>query len=214
MIIACLNQKGGVGKTTITTNLTYALMKRGYKVLLADSDPQHSSMDWADLRDKAGIDTPFNVIGVDVGSMKNTLPRMKDDGYDFILIDGAPRMTDLARSAIIISDLVVMPMQPSSFDLWATLELRNVIEEAKIYKPELVAAVLMNRVIKHTNLAKEVGKELIEDGWTYFDTQVGQRQAYPAASGQGLTVYEIQNAKAAQDEINGVVDEILAFKGI
>lgn len=213
MIISFLNQKGGVGKTTLSINAAYALADQGYKVILADSDPQRSSMAWASVRNNANKPLSFNVIGIDSGSMRETLTRMKQqDGYDFIVIDGAPRMTDLARAAIIISDLVVMPMQASGFDLWATDELKSMIEEAKIYKPEIIHAVLLNRVVPNTNLAKDVLADMQENGWTFFDTVIGQRQNFANAATQGLTVFEVTNSKAAQDEILFMVDEILKLK--
>ncbi len=213
MIISFLNQKGGVGKTTLSINAAYALADQGYKVILADSDPQRSSMAWASVRNNANQPLSFNVIGIDSGSMRETLTRMKQqDGYDFIIIDGAPRMTDLARAAIIISDLVVMPMQASGFDLWATDELKSMIEEAKIYKPEIIHAVLLNRVVPNTNLAKDVLADMQENGWTFFDTVIGQRQNFANAATQGLTVFEVTNSKAAQDEILFMVDEILKLK--
>lgn len=213
MIISFLNQKGGVGKTTLSINAAYALADQGYKVILADSDPQRSSMAWTSVRNNANKPLSFNVIGIDSGSMRETLTRMKQhDGYDFIVIDGAPRMTDLARAAIIISDLVVMPMQASGFDLWATDELKSMIEEAKIYKPEIIHSVLLNRVVPNTNLAKDVLADMQENGWTFFDTVIGQRQNFANAATQGLTVFEVPNSKAAQDEILFMVDEILKLK--
>lgn len=215
MIISCLNQKGGVGKTTIATNLAYSLSKKNFKVMLADSDPQRSSMNWASVRHaNFEIDSlPFVVLGVDVSSIVNDLPRMvNEDSYHFIIIDGAPRMSELSKAAIVRSDLIIMPMQPSSLDLWATIEMREMVDEAKLFNPKLISAVLLNRVIKNTNMAKNVMKELTEDdSWTFFDTQIGQRQAFSNASSTGRTVFEIHGASAAQKEIESAVKEILAF---
>ena len=89
MIVSFLNQKGGVGKTTLSTNVAYALSKRGYKVLLADADPQGSATSWAAVR--GDLDLPFTVIGMANASLRQQLPRMQEqDGYDFVVIDGTP----------------------------------------------------------------------------------------------------------------------------
>lgn len=215
MIISCLNQKGGVGKTTIATNLAFCLAKKNYKVLLADSDPQQSSMHWANVRhfSTESKPLPFSILGVNVNSIINDLPKLIiNASYDFIIIDGAPRLSDLSRAAIIKSNLIIMPMQPSSFDLWATIEMRDLINEAQIYNPNLISAVLLNRVLKHSSISKSVMEELKEDtNWSFFDTQIGQRQAFVNASSCGRTVFEISGSKVAQNEILNVATEILEF---
>lgn len=213
MIVSFLNQKGGVGKTTLSLNVADALARRGNKVLLADSDPQHSAMTWGNIRSQYSLDMPFNIVGCDASSITTTLTRMsKQDGYDFVIVDGAPRMTDLARAAIMASDLIVMPMQPSGLDFWATDDLKKLIDEAKIFKPGIIIAVLLNRVVKNTNLAKDVLDELVQNDWAFFDTTIGQRQSFALAATQGKTVFEVKDSSAAQQEINSLTNEIFNLK--
>ena len=207
MIISFLNQKGGVGKTTISTNVAFDLTQRGYKVLLVDADPQLSVLSWADIRE-----TPrtFSVMGMPKTSMKEELPKMKINGnFDFIVIDGAPRMTDLARAAIISSDFIIMPMQPSGYDLWATNELIQMVEEAKIYKSNLITAVVLNRVVGNTILAREMTKNMQENNWQFFDTNINQRQLYSLAATQGLTVFDVDSKSESAKEISKFTDELL-----
>ena len=212
MIISFLNQKGGVGKTTLSTNVAYALSKRGHKVLLADADPQHSATDWAAVRGEREL--LFTVVGMANTSLRQQLPKMQEqDGYDFIIIDGAPRMTDLSRAAIIVSDLIVMPMRPSGFDIWATEELKIMVEEARIFKPELITAVCLNAVVNNTKLAKEVMADMEENEWSFFETTIGQRVAFSNAGTQGLSVIELDQGSEAAKEINQLTDEIVALKG-
>lgn len=212
MIISFLNQKGGVGKTTLSTNVAYELAARGYKVLLADADPQGSATAWAAVRGDKEL--PFNVVGMANISLRQQLPRMKEqDNYDFVVVDGAPRMTDLSRAAIIVSDLIVMPMRPSGFDIWATDELRAMVDEARMFKPDLITAVCLNAVINNTKLAKEVMADMEENDWSFFETTITQRVAFSNASTQGLSVFELEPHGIANVEIQKLTDEIEALKG-
>lgn len=213
MIVSFLNQKGGVGKTTLSGNVAYGLHLKGYKVTLVDSDPQQTTLTWNNIRSGEGNELPFNVIATSANSLKNLTERLqKEDGYDFVVIDGAPRMTDLARAAIIASDLIIMPMQPSGADIWATDELKNIIEEAKHFKPTIISAVLLNRMFSNTKLSKETVDSLKENDWSFFDTSIKQRQIYAAAISTGLTVYEMPNNKEAKEEIDNLLEEILSIK--
>lgn len=207
MIISFLNQKGGVGKTTISTNLAFELSRRGHSVLLVDADPQLSVLSWADIRENP---LPFSVMGLPKVALKDELPKMQKQGnFDFIIIDGAPRMTDLARAAIICSDFIIMPMQPSGYDLWATNELIEMVEEAKIYKPQLMTAVVLNRVVGNTILAREMIQNMQDNNWQFFDTCLHQRQAYSLASTQGLSVLDLDSKSEASKEISKFTDELL-----
>jgi chromosome partitioning protein len=96
MIISIQNQKGGVGKTTLAIHISHALSLKGTKVLLVDADPQGSARDWAAARSDK---TPFSVIGLDRPTVHRDLPALAKD-FDHVVIDGPPRVSDLARSAI------------------------------------------------------------------------------------------------------------------
>ena len=113
-IIAILNQKGGVGKTTLATNISTKLYLDNYKVLLIDSDPQGSARDW-----HAAGKSEMPVIGIDRPTLDKDIKKIANN-FDWIIIDGAPQLTDMAISAIKCADLVVMPVQPSPYDIWAS----------------------------------------------------------------------------------------------
>jgi len=126
MIVGVLNQKGGVGKTTLSVNLAASLARTGANVLLIDADPQGSALDWAAARNDEPL---FSVVGFPRPTLHKDITKL-GQGYDHIIIDGPPRVTDLARSAIMASDVVLIPVQPSPYDIWAADEVVKLIEES------------------------------------------------------------------------------------
>jgi chromosome partitioning protein len=118
MIIGVLNQKGGVGKTTIAINLAAVFAKVGNRVLVVDGDPHGSALAWSSARE---IDPIFPVVGMPTPTLHRDLPQVAKD-YDHVVIDGAPRVNELGRAAIMASDLVLIPVQPSPYDVWASAD--------------------------------------------------------------------------------------------
>lgn len=203
-IIAVLNQKGGCGKTTIAINLTHSLQNLGHKVLLVDSDPQGSARDWNVENDGRIIP----VIGLDRVSLASDIEAVKA-GYDFIVIDGAPSITKLAAAAVKIADFVLVPVQPSPWDIWATSDLVELIkarQEVADGKP--LAAFVVSRVIKNTKLSQEVLEALKEYNLPILNSYTTQRVVYPTSASEGNTVYT-QVFNDATLEIDSIRDEIL-----
>src|SRR4028119_568969 len=115
MIIGVLNQKGGVGKTTTAVNMAATLAPQRHRVLLVDADPQGSSLAWSSAREAPPL---FSVVGMAKPTLHREMPDIAQD-YDAVFIDGAPRVNDLGRAAILASDIVIIPVQPSPYDVWA-----------------------------------------------------------------------------------------------
>jgi chromosome partitioning protein len=209
-IIAVLNQKGGCGKTTIAINLTHSLQNQGYKTLLVDSDPQGSARDWNAENDGKIIP----VIGLDRVSLANDIEAIKN-GYDFIVIDGAPSVAKLAAAAVKIADFILIPVQPSPWDIWATADLVDIIKaRQEVTEGKPIAAFIVSRVIKNTKLSTEVVEALRQYELPVLNSYTTQRVIYPTSASEGQTVY-FRTFNDATLEIDAIRNEIIGvFDGL
>lgn len=204
--VAVLNQKGGSGKTTIATNLAYALKRDDYKVLLVDADQQGSARDW----NEANSGELLAVVGLDRETLPKDLQAISG-GYDWIVIDGAPQIAKLSAAAVRAADIVLIPVQPSPYDIWACADLVDLIsarQEATSGKPR--AAFVISRSIKNTKLSGEVAEALKGYGLPVFSAATTQRVAYPTTASRGGTVYDEGSGEAAR-EIDSIKAELKEF---
>lgn len=208
MIIGVLNQKGGVGKTTLSVNLAASFARTGARVLLIDVDPQGSALDWAAARED---DPLFSVVGLPRATVHKEITQISHN-YDHIVIDGPPRVTDLARSALMASDLVLIPVQPSPYDIWAADGIVKLIDEARVYKENLKSAFVINRKIVNTAIGRDVGEALGVYPVHVLSASVAQRVIFAEAVAQGKAVYEVDKQGQATAEIEAVAAEIKELK--
>ena len=207
MIVALLNQKGGVGKTTLALNLAGVWAQQGKRVILIDADPQGSALDWSQQRVREGWPRLFGVIGLARDTLHREAPELARDA-DMIVIDGPPRVAALMRSALLASDLVLIPVQPSPLDGWASAEMLALVTEARIYRPELAARFVLNRSATRTVLARETAETLADHDPPMLATVIGQRVAFAAAAQAGRLVSELDDDTPAAREIVALTDEI------
>jgi chromosome partitioning protein len=207
-VITVGNVKGGVGKSTIACNLAVEATKAGKKVLLIDSDTQQSSIDFRatraekDLPEFQAVSITKNTIHKDVGSFKD---------FDFIIIDAGGRDTAVFRSAVLASDLFLIPVLPSQYDIWATAGTVETLEEAKPFK-DVNACFVINQVIPNTNVVKEALQALKDFNIPILNTRLHARVAFKQSisDGRGVTEYELsgKNGKASE-EIMSLFQEVL-----
>lgn len=208
MIVGLLNQKGGVGKTTLSVNLAASFARRSARVLLIDADPQGSALDWAAARDGAPL---LSVVGLPRATIHREIALVGKD-YDHVFIDGPPRVADLARSAIMAADVVLIPVQPSPYDIWAADEVVRLIEEAKAFKEHLKYAFVVNRKIANTAIGRDVGEALGSYPVPVLKSTITQRVIFAEAAAKGMAVHEIDRDGLATAEIEAVATEITEFK--
>lgn len=207
MIVALLNQKGGVGKTTLALHIAGEWASRGHRVILIDADPQGSALDWSQQRAREGCPRRFGVVGLARDTLHREAPELARDA-DHIVIDGPPRVAGLMRSALLAADLVVVPVQPSPLDGWASAEMLALIQEARIYRPYLAARFVLNRCAARTVIARETADTLADHDPPVLATTIGQRVAFAAAAQSGRLLSELDTENPGAREIAALVTEI------
>ncbi|OWJ64628.1 ParA family partition ATPase [Inquilinus limosus] len=207
MIVALLNQKGGVGKTTLALHLAGEWARQGRRVTVIDADPQGSALDWSEQRARAGRPRRFGVIGLARDTLHREAPEIARD-VDHVVIDGPPRVAALMRSALLASDLVLIPVQPSPFDGWASAETLRLLEEARQFRPDVLARFLLNRCGAGTVIAHDTAMSLARADPPALAVRIGQRVAFADAARSGRLVGEFPRSRIAVREIRMLAAEI------
>ena len=205
--IGFINQKGGVGKTTLAINVASSLARRGNRVLFIDADPQGSALDWSSARQEKAI---FQVIGLPRPVIHKDVSALGAE-YDFVVIDSPPSVQALGKSVIGASDVVIIPVQPSPYDIWAAKAALELVAQASVFKENIKTAFVINRKISNTAIARDVVEALSAYPVPVFKAQITQRVFFAESAAQGRAVWEMESQSAAAIEIEELTNEILAY---
>jgi chromosome partitioning protein len=211
--ITVANQKGGSGKTTVAMQLGGTLGRRGKRVLIIDADPQGTAVRWAASAED-GKPFPAKVVGLSAaGGKVHREARKFIEEYDYIVIDCPPAVdSPVPQSALLISDLVLIPVIPSPADLWAATGIQQLINNMQEVNEALKACLVANMCQPNTNLAKDVLEVLGEFGIPLTKTYLGLRMVYRRSAVFGGTVHEEgSSARSAIEEVDALTDEVLGL---
>lgn len=213
-IITIANQKGGAGKTTLAMSIAGALAMRSHKVLVVDADAQGTATQWAG---SAPEPKPFPATVISLAHAKGKLHQMLKPlvaDYDFIVIDCPPSVEEQAsQSALLVSDVCLVPLQPTPADLWATVGIFELVNKALTINPELKAFAVANRV-PTSNLSKQVLDVMRDNEIELLDAKLGNRTSYQEATIRGTTPHHLGAAhKVAVAEIDALLAEVFTKMG-
>ena len=203
-IIACINEKGGSGKSTIACNLATALHRKGQRVVLVDADPQGTARDWR-AASPEGADLP-PVVAID--RAQNLEGALKALGADVAVIDGPAKAESMTAAILSVADVALIVIQPSGADVWASAAPVRMVRQKLELGGKIDAAFLVNRTAGNTKLSK-----LIKDGeWNEYGLDqmaatVGNRVAFAQALTDGVSVFDLADT-AAQSEITNIINEL------
>ncbi len=203
-ILALLNEKGGAGKSTCAINIACALHRAGRRVVLIDADPQGTARDWREAS-PPDIDLP-PVVALDRPDM--LVSALKTLAADIAVIDTPAKAEKMAANVVRVADVVLIPLQPSGADVWASAAAVKLIQGKRDLGGNVEAAFLATRVSGNTNLSKEIlSGAWNEYGLDMLDTAISNRVSYAQALTDGVSVFETRDGQA-KAEIDLIVKEL------
>ncbi|MCX8134628.1 MAG: ParA family protein [Roseococcus sp.] len=203
LVLTVAQQKGGAGKSTLAANLAVALAEGGRRVALLDADPQRTLARWHALRPEAV--TPLRFEALSGWRLAGALDRLRRE-MDVVVVDTPPHAETDSRLAIRGADLVLVPLQPSLPDLWASEATIGLAEAEK--RPH---RLVLNRLPPSGRLRDVVLDELARRKAPVMAESLGNRTAFASAFALGLGVTEAAPRGAAAEEVRALASSLRRF---
>ncbi len=207
-IVGIIQVKGGVGRSTIATNLA-AVFSINQPTALIDCDlPQGTSASWYAVR-QAEV-PPANLTLATAGNYRELVGLAEELSREhrYLIIDAPPRIAEMTRAIIAMSTLSLVPLGASAAEIWSTADLLQTINEARNYRADIDARIVWNRYRGNTREALEVSEAASKElGLKELSARLGYRVAYSEALARGLSVDEWLD-KNAHAEILALAAEV------
>jgi chromosome partitioning protein len=199
-VIAVAQSKGGVGKSTVCANLAVTLAQSA-KVLMIDCDPpQYSVSAWFKVREQEYEETDLDLEQAATASQLLKLVETSLPNYDYIVIDGAPQTNSLVRAMLLVSNLVIVPLAPSSVEIWSFKGFEELIEKAQTINKSLQARICWNRVRKRVKSSQQIMQEANKSSkFSALKGVLTFRVAYMDSFASGCSVYEWNDSVASAE---------------
>lgn len=212
MIITIGNTKGGVGKTTLAVNLAIARAMSGRDVWLIDGDRQGTAQTAISIRAEAGHQPGISCATYPDGPTLRAQVQQQAGKFGDIIIDAGGRDSTALRAALVLSDVLLIPFQPRSYDVWALNDIAALVDEARSVRDGLRAVAVLNCADSgeaSTDNADAAAAVADVPQFEYLATPIRRRKAFANAAGAGLSVLELKPAdKKAIDELNALVSAL------
>ncbi len=212
MILTVGNTKGGVGKTTLSVGIAITLARRGFDVWLVDADRQGTAQTAISIRAEASVQPGIACSSYPDGPALRGQVQQQAKKYDHVIIDAGGRDSTALRAALVLSDTLLVPFQPRSYDVWALDDIGALVDEARSVRDGLKAMAVLNCADaseKSTDNAEAAEAVADVPQFEYLATPVRRRKAFSNASGSGLSVQELKPSdKKAVTELEALVDAL------
>ncbi len=205
-VIAVVGNKGGAGKTTLSVNLSAGLAKQA-SIAVLDADPQGASLQWretADIQDSLSVFPATENLQVQAAELARE--------FDYVVVDCPPSVhAPQTISILVVSDLALIPVQPSPVDLWATVHIERAISEARETNPALRSMLVINQLETRTILSRVVREALTEISLPVAKTALRRRAVYRNSALEGKSVFDMgARGAAAAEELEQLIQEVTA----